>query len=92
MKLRASQPHRYFHRATGVLYPFTAGEEKEVPDEVGYLLLSAYPERFNQIVEEVGAVADPLVAAVEEAPGDTMVRRSRRNRVPRSPQVPPAEA
>ena len=97
MRLRARQQHRYYHRASRSLYLFAKGEEKEVPDEVGRTLLDAHPDKFafagTREAEghgEAGNV-EPVVAAVENAPQDRMVRRRRRQSPGRSADRRPAE-
>ena len=54
MRLLARSPHRYYHRAQQQLYLFSAGEIKDVPDEVGQLLLDAHPDRFALVEVEEG--------------------------------------
>ena len=97
MRLRARQQHRYYHRASRSLYMFAEGEEKEVPDEVGRTLLDAHPGKFAfagareaEGYGEAGNV-EPVVAAVEEAPQDRIMRRRRREPPGRSPDRRPAE-
>ena len=84
MRLRAHQSHRYYHRASRLLYLFATGEEKNVPDDVARLLLESHPQKFSLVgtggpnmAESGGPGVEPLVAAVEDAPQDRMVRRRR---------------
>ena len=85
MRLRARQTHRYHHRASQVLYLFAPGEEKDVPDEVGQLLLKEHPDKFSLEGEDGIIALGPAVTVVEEAPRDTMERRrgGRRKVLPR---------
>ena len=79
MRLLARSPHRYYHRAQQQLYLFSAGEIKDVPDEVGQLLLDAHPDRFALVEVEEGTDTS-LGTGLEAPPHDRAVRRPRRSR------------
>ena len=82
MRLRAKQRHRFYHRSSRTLYMFSEGEEKELPDELAHMLLAAHPDKFEMAGgDEVEGSSEErvVVASVEEAPQDGMVRRGRRS-------------
>ena len=83
MFLFAHRGHSYEDRARKVLYVIPIGICRELPDEVGALLLRAHPEKLCDVSREdnpaahsckksVGAVHQDTVVAAP--PLDTMVR------------------
>ena len=89
MQLLILRHHRYYNRAEQRLYLFQPGDVREVPDNLGRMLLAAHPDKFSladgetgqegslQSSEGLAGVAD---AAMEEPPQDKVVRRSRKPR------------
>ena len=83
MLLFAHRAHSYEDRARKVLYVVATGACRELPDEIGALLLRAHPEKLCDVSREdnpaehrceksVGAVHQDTIMAAP--PVDTMVR------------------
>ncbi len=93
MQLLILRPHRYYSRAQQRLYIFQPGEVRELPEELGLLLMAAHPDKFSvtepvmdgetgQEGEALGSVdvLDSADTGMEEPPQDKVVRRSRKPR------------
>ena len=80
MWLLAQCPHRYYHREGQQLYLFPAGEAREVPEEVGQLLLSAHPHKFSLAGHGDDGADSSRGTGMEAPPQDRVVRRTGRPR------------
>ncbi len=76
MWLLAQSPHRYYHREELLLYLFPAGEAREVPEEVGQLLLRAHPNKFALVDFESYGAESSRGTGMEAPPQDRAVRRA----------------